>query len=120
MKPLHVITLVLINLFLTVTFIAAYGLWLAPTRPRLAVLDVVELYRLKEAQVRAVLMKSGATDQERETALKQASAFGDELARLIDVLPADCRCLVLARGALIGRAQDVADLTPEVRRRLGI
>ena len=120
MKPLHAITLVLINVLVTVTLIVTYGLWLAPSRPRLATLDVVELYRLKEAQVRAVLMKSGATEQERENALKQASGFGEEIARLIDLLPADCGCLVLARGALIGRAQDVPDLTPEVRRWMGL
>ena len=83
-------------------------------------LDVGELYRLKEAQVTTMLVKREATDEERATALKRASAFGMEMTHLIESLPTECRCLILARGALVGPANQLPDLTPEVRRRLGL
>ena len=121
MKARKSLILVLLNAVVSAALIAAYGLWLAPQHPaRLAVLDVGEIYRLKEAQVTTVLIKRDATDEERAAALKQASAFGTEVTRLIESLPAECRCLILARGALVGSSNELADLTPEVRRRLGL
>jgi hypothetical protein len=95
-----------------------YGL--APAAaPRLAVLDVGELYRLKETQVAKVLVKLDATHEDRALALQRASAFGLEMTNLIQSLPEECHCLILARGAVVGPAPLLPDLTPEVRRRLG-
>ena len=120
MKADKSLLLLLANALACVALIASYGLWLAPRPPKLAVLDVGELYRLKEAQVTAVLMKRDATDAERATALQRASTFGSEVTHLLDALPSECRCLILARGALVGSATTLSDLTPEVRRRLGL
>ena len=101
--------------------VVAYALWLAPAKtPVLAVLDVGELYRLKETQVAAVLVKRDSTDEDRALALKRASAFGLEMASLIQSLPQECRCVILARGAIVGPTPLLPDLTPEVRRRLGL
>ena len=111
----------LVNAVVTTALIGAHMLWFAPPRPpRLAVLDVGEIYRLKEAQVTTVLVKREATDEERATALKRASVFGFEMTHLLESLPAECQCLILARGALVGPASELPDLTPEVRRRLGL
>ena len=113
--------LVLANALLSVLFVVAYALWFAPARaPLLAVLDVGELYRLKETQVAAVLVKRDANDEDRALALKRASTFGLEVTNLIQSLPEECRCLILARGAIVGPAPLLPDLTPEVRRRLGL
>jgi hypothetical protein len=113
--------LIATNAALTMALVAGYAFWFAPARaPAFAVLDVGELYRLKEHQVAAVLVKRDASDEERTTALKQAAAFGPEVTALIQSLPGECRCLVLARGAVIGPAQRLPDLTPDVRRRLGL
>ena len=120
MKTRKALMLVLVNTLVTTVLIAAYGLWLDPHQPRLAVLDVGELYRLKEAQVRAVLLKIDATEEERAMALKRASTFGPEVAQLIESLPAECRCVILGRGALVGSDTNLADLTPDARRRLGL
>jgi hypothetical protein len=109
------------NALLSAAFIGAYALWFAPSRaPVLAVLDVGELYRLKESQVATVLVKRDSTDEDRALALKRASAFGQEVTALIQALPEECRCLILARGAVVGPAPLLPDLTPEVRRRLGL
>ncbi len=113
--------LIVANALLSAVFIGAYALWFAPPRaPLLAVLDVGELYRLKETQVAAVLVKRDATDEDRALALKRASAFGQEVTNLIQSLPQECRCVIFARGAVVGPAPLLPDLTPEVRRRLGL
>ena len=109
------------NLLLSTSIIGAYARWFAPsTSPTLAVLDVGELYRLKETQVATVLVKREASNEDRAQALKHAAAFGLEVTRLIESLPEECRCLILARGAVVGPAPQLPDLTPEVRRRLGL
>jgi len=113
--------LVVANALLSAIFVVAYTLWFTPPRaPVLAILDVGELYRLKETQVTAVLVKRDSTDEDRAMALKRASAFGLEVTNLIQSLPEECRCLILARGAVVGPAPLLPDLTPEVRRRLGL
>ncbi|MBE0623517.1 MAG: hypothetical protein IH606_01770 [Burkholderiales bacterium] len=113
--------LILVNALVSALCIGAYAWWFAPQRaPGLAVLDVGELYRLKETQVSAVLVQPDSSDADRAQALKGASAFGLEVTALIQSLPEECRCLILARGAVVGSARRVPDLTPEVRRRLGL
>lgn len=109
------------NALLSTALLIGYALWVAPHQaPRLAVLDVGELYRLKESQVTAVLMNRHATDEERSSALNAAASFGNQVTSLLQALNDDCRCLVLARGAVIGQPQALPDLTPDVRRRLGL
>jgi hypothetical protein len=113
--------LIIANALLSAVFIGAYALWFAPQQaPALAVLDVGELYRLKETQVATVLVKHDSTETDRAMALKRAAAFGLEVTNLIRSLPEECRCLILARGAVVGPAPLLPDLTPEVRRRLGL
>ena len=109
------------NALFSTALMTGYALWLAPPQaPRFAVLDVGELYRLKESQVTAVLMKRDATEEERSSALKAAGTFSNEVTSLLQTLHHECRCLVLARGAVIGQPQALPDLTPDVRKRLGL
>jgi hypothetical protein len=110
-----------LNALISSGLLAAYAHWGAPPpAPRLAVLDVGELYRLKESQVAAILMQRGASDEARSTALTRASTFGTEVTMLIQALPEACGCVILARGAVVGEAQSLPDLTPDARRRLGL
>ncbi len=118
MKTRIALLLLLASALVNAALLAAYALWIAP--PRLATLDVGEIYRLKEAQVAAVLTKREASDEERIAALKTAGSFGAEVTALIETLPKECRCLILARGAVIGERDSLPDLTLEVRRRLGL
>ena len=97
--------------------------WLLPsTGPRIATVDVVALYRAKEGQVTAQLLRRDASDNDRATALREAAAFGEQIERLVASLPADCRCLVFTQGALIGSGAGgrITDLTPQLRRQLGL
>jgi len=111
----------LLNALVSAIMIGIYSTWIAPPKsPRLAILDVAELYRLKETQVAALLVKPDSTDADRTAILKSVQGFGSEITRLIQALPAECGCLILARGALIGKDTQLPDLTPDVRRRLGL
>lgn len=112
--------LVGLNALVSAALVALALLFAFPRAPALAVLDVAELYRLKELQVAAVLVKRDASDEERTGALRGAAGFGAEVSTLLEKLPDECRCVVLARGAVVGAAPLLRDLTPDVRRRLGL
>ena len=99
---------------------AIYHFTLARPAPDIATLDISELYRLKEAQIATLLVKREASDAERLAHLKQAADFATELTTVLKALPQECGCLVLARGALIASTPPARDLTPDVRRRLGL
>ena len=117
LRPLIVV--VAVNALVSALVIAAHAFWIAPP-PRFALLDVGELYRLKESRIAAVLVKPDAGEVQRVAALEEAAAFGDALNGLIEALPGECRCLILARGAVVGNPASLPDLTPDVRRRLGL
>ena len=113
--------LIAINTLLSALMLAPGALWMVQEqRPSFAVLDVAELYRVKERQVAAVLVKRDASDAERTAAIQRAAAFGSEVSTLIAALPAQCGCLVLTRGAVVGAGARLPDLTADVRRRLGL
>lgn len=114
------LAMVLANALVSAALVGAYALWREGVKPPIAALDVAELFRLKERQVTASLLKHGATEDERAAALMRAGAFGADIAEAIKGLPAECRCLILARGAIVGSEQALPDLTPVVRQRLGL
>lgn len=110
---------VLISLANSAALIAGYHVWnSARNHPRIAMLDVAEIYRLKESEFSALLMKPGASEADRTRAIELARTFGTELAALTLSLPAECNCLVLTKPAVVGGS--VPDLTPEVKRRFGL
>jgi hypothetical protein len=121
MTARQALVVVVINVLVSAALLAAYAIWIGPSRaPRLAVLDVAELYRLKEREIAAVLVKRDASEADRLNALQGASQFGTQITTLIEQLPAECDCLILARGAIAGSGTALPDLTPAVRQRLGL
>ncbi len=103
--------------------VSACVAWMLPAgTSAIATVDIASLYRAKEGQVTAQLLRRDASDTDRAAALREAAAFGEQLDRLVARLPADCRCLVFTQGALIGSGAGsrIADLTPQLRRQLGL
>jgi len=121
MTRLEAARLIAINTVVSLALAAGVAAWMQRTqKPTFGTLDVAELYRLKEAQVAAVLVKRDSGDAERILAIQRAAVFGAELSKLIDTLPEECGCLVLMRGAVLGSGAQLVDLTPAVRSRLGL
>jgi hypothetical protein len=121
MTRLDAARLIAINAAVSLAIVAGAALWMQHNqKPTFGTLDVAELYRLKEAQVAAVLVKRDSGDAERILAIQRAAIFGAELSKLIDTLPEECGCLVLVRGAVLGSGAQLVDLTPAVRLRLGL
>lgn len=115
------IVLLTVNALVSAAMIATAAVWFPRIQhPPFALLDVAELYRLKESQVSAVLVKRDASETERAAAVQAAAGFGNEVTSILDALPAQCGCLVLTRGAVVGAPARLPDLTPDVRRRLGL
>lgn len=112
--------MLLLNAIVSAGLIHAHARWLSPSMPRFAVLDVAELYRLKEAHAAALLTRSAVSDGERVALLHGVQGFGMEVTRQIQQVTRDCRCLLLARGAVVGQDSLLPDLTPDVRQRLGL
>ncbi len=114
-------TLLALNALVSVALLAVGAHWmLRSQKAAFAVLDVAELYRLKESQVAAVLVSHTTSETERAAAITRAAAFGTDLTALIEALPQECGCLIMARGAVVGATAPLPDLTPNVRRRLGL
>ena len=112
---------VLISLANTAALIAAYHAFNgAHPHPKIAMLDIAEIYRLKESEFAALLIKPGASEADRAKAIELARTFGTELVALTDRLPAECNCLVLTKPAVVAGGNSVPDLTPEVKRRFGL
>lgn len=122
MSRITVALLLGLNAAISLVLVLA-AFWLLPnTGPRIATVDVAALYRAKEGQVTAQLLRRDVSDADRAAALREAAAFGEQIERLVASLPADCRCLVFTQGALIGAGAGsrITDLTPQLRRQLGL
>jgi hypothetical protein len=113
--------LIAINTVLSLAMLVGVSAWWLYARtPTFGTLDVAELYRLKESQVAAMLVKRDISDTERALAIQRVATFGGEVSKLIEALPEECGCLVLTRGAVLGSGAQLIDLTPDARRRLGL
>ncbi len=91
-----------------------------PALPKFAVVDVAEIYRLKEAQFGKVIGDPRATDAERAKALDDAQRFARDLVALVQSLPLQCQCVVLNKAAVVGSATALDDLTPIAKRAVGL
>ena len=69
--------LIAINAVVSLAMVAGASLWMQHNQKlTFGTLDVAELYRLKESQVAAVLVKRDSGDAERILAIQRAATFG--------------------------------------------
>ena len=83
----------------------------------IGVVDVAEIYRLKEAEF-AALMTRGNSDADRQRAMDLATSFARRLPRALEELPADCRCLVVLKSAVAGPTARTLDLTAVLKTKV--
>ncbi|RTL32684.1 MAG: hypothetical protein EKK53_29290 [Burkholderiales bacterium] len=106
-----------ISLLLTSGGLLAYDRFVVRPAQRIGVVDVSEVYRLKEAEF-ATLITAGRSEDERQRAMEMASAFARRLPQALEELPLECNCLVVMKSALAGPTVHTIDLTPRLKAKL--
>lgn len=91
-------------------------------RPALmvGVVDLAEVYRVKEAEFTLLLTQAGDdAEPQRQRALALARGFAQRLPAALDELPRECGCLVVLKSAVAGAPHSL-DLTPALRRKVDL
>jgi len=101
---------VCVSMLVTACGLLAYDRLVVRPSQVIGVVDLAEIYRLKEAEF-AALMTRGNSDADRQQAMDLATRFARRLPRALEELPADCRCLVVLKSALAGPTAHTLDLT---------
>ena len=91
--------------------------FVAPRLTKIGVVDMLTVFREKEAQFAQAIMKDGATQAEREAAMAGATEFAKSLPAILTQMSIDCGCVILAGNAVADRHYAI-DLTNDLRRRL--
>lgn len=85
----------------------------------IGVVDIGEVYRLKEAEFTQIVTKS-ASEDERQRALAMARQFAQRLPVALEELPRDCACLVVVRSAVAGIPPNATDLTALLKHKVDL
>lgn len=105
------------TLVLVAAALLAYDRLVARPARLVGVVDVGEVYRLKEAEFAQQVTRNDSDDG-REKALVMARQFAQRLPQALDELPNECRCLVVVRTALAGVPPNSVDLTALLKHKL--
>lgn len=108
---------VCVSVLVTACGLLAYDRLVVRPAQVIGVVDVAEIYRLKEAEF-AALMTRGNSDADRQQAMDLATSFSRRLPRALEELPADCRCLVVLKSAVAGPTARTLDLTPVLKTKV--
>jgi NAD-dependent oxidoreductase involved in siderophore biosynthesis len=107
----------LIAAMMTAGALAAYDRHVVRPAQRVGVVDVGEVYRLKEAEFTQLLTRA-ATEGERERAYALARRFSQRLPAALEELPRDCACLVVLKSAVAGPTPHTVDLTALLQQKV--
>ena len=121
MKPLALGMSLPLSLSVLVTAcgLLAYDRLVVRPSQLIGVVDVSEVYRIKEAEF-ASLITAGRSDGERQQAMELATSFARRLPQALEELPRDCRCLVVLKSAIAGRSANTLDLTSVLKAKLDL
>lgn len=106
-----------VSVLVTACGLLAYDRLVVRPAQVIGVVDVAEIYRLKEAEF-AALMTRGNSDADRQQAMGLATSFARRLPRALEELPADCRCLVVLKSAVAGPTARTLDLTAVLKTKV--
>ena len=110
---------VVITFFIVAGALLAYDRFVVRPARLIGVVDVGEVYRLKEAEFTQIVTKSGS-DDERQKGLLMARQFAQRLPVALEELPRDCGCLVVIRSAVAGLPPHATDLTALLKRKVDL
>jgi|SRR5471032_1529392 len=83
----------------------------------IGVVDVGEVYRLKETEFTQIVTRTTSED-ERQKALMMARRFAQRLPLALEELPRECQCLVVVRSAVAGVPPNAVDLTASLKHKV--
>jgi NAD(P)H-nitrite reductase large subunit len=106
-----------VSLFLVLAGLLAYDRLVVRPAQVIGVVDVGEVYRLKEAEFARLVTKPGS-GEERDRAMLLARQFAQRLPLALEELPRDCSCLVVLKTAIAGATAHTVDLTPYLKAKL--
>lgn len=107
-----------VNALIVAALLLAYHLLVARPAQRIGVVDLGEVYRLKEAEFTRVLTQSGGDDDDRNRAMASVRQFSQRLPIALEELPRDCGCLVILKTALAGTTPNTIDLTASLKTKV--
>jgi len=107
----------LVATFVCGAALLAYDRAVAHPAQLIGVVDVGEVYRLKEAEFTQIVTRT-SSDDERQKALLMARRFAQRLPLALEELPRDCRCLVVVRAAVAGSPPNSVDLTALLKHKV--
>jgi len=84
------------------------------------VVNLGQVYREKEQEFTNTITAQGVTDSDRDKAIKSAQEFAAKLPKAMQSLSDDCGCVVLMGNAVGGVPAGVLDLTPALRKKVGL
>lgn len=93
------------------------AMWLAtPSQRPVATVDLQSVIELQQLKLTAMVLKPGATDDDRARAYTQVKAFGGALDDAIERVRKSCNCVLLTRSAVVGAHG--LDMTPMLKSEL--
>lgn len=107
------------TLFIVAVALLAYDRIVVRPARLIGVVDVGEVYRLKEAEFTQIVTK-GSSEEDRQRALTMARQFAQRLPVALEELPRDCACLVVIRSAIAGIPPNATDLTGVLKRKVDL
>lgn len=121
MSKLALLTQATVATLMATACLSAYHFLVLPaSATRFAVVDVGEVYRLKEKQLVELVSKAGATDADKKHATEMALEFTKSLPAALEQLPRECQCTVLLRAAVAAETGSMRDLTPLLKSKVGV
>ncbi len=110
----------LVTLVAVAALLGLYHRFVMAPAMRIGVVDVSEVYRLKEKQILEVVTKPAVTDADKQKAVTMALEFTKALPAALEQLPRECNCFVLVRSAVAAETPNMIDLTPALRSKIGV
>ncbi|WP_126448117.1 hypothetical protein [Sulfuricystis multivorans] len=115
----RLISLVTTVLIVVIVLIAYHYFYVLPNKQRYAVVDLSEVLNIKELQVTIAAMRPDASEEAKLKAYDDVAKFGKDVGVALNELQQECGCSIFVKAAVVKPA-GAEDLTPELKRRLGM
>lgn len=107
-----------ITILIVVITLVAYHLRYDHGATGIGTVDVADIYNNARTKLAERYMKTGLSDQEKLAIKNDYDTFGKKLETTINQIMAECRCVLMAREAVL--TTNAVDYTPEAIRRMGL